>query len=566
MKKTLSINLNGRVFNIDEDAYELLENYLNNLKLYFRKEQDSSEIIRDFEARIEELFQERIRLGYNVISIEQVEIIIQRMGKPEDFGSEGFDPEGESTANNAKKSSVGEEKTKKRFYRNVDEKMLGGVCSGISAYFGWDTLPVRIVFFILIFASKLFMIPVYLLLWILMPAANTASQKLEMRGEAVTLENIGKTVSEITATANKGNNGCLNTSLKVGLGCLGCLVGIPLLFAFSIVLVVLFALLFGATGIVLAPLNFLGLDWDIISNTNPIVGVIASVFVVGIPLFAIIYALIPAKNKTKPLSKTIKWTSLIVWIIALLVVVFTKFAITSKEFSSCFHKGKYIYNANTQGITGSGQIADRTESLPSFSQLKIDDVIGTIRIKQGKESQILINGDDNIIDKIEWSLNNNDELKIGIEDGINNHSLSTLIIVITTPKITEVSISSISKVFIDNKIETPYFKINLEGAGSFYADSLYTNNLTCSLEGVGKVNLGGKANQTHLQLEGAGKIDASGLETDSLVARLEGVGAIRCNPVDFLDASLDGVGKITYKNKPKSMQSSVNGMGKLGKE
>ena len=569
MKKTLNINLNGRVFNIDEDAYELLANYLDNLKSYFRKEQDSAEIIRDFEARIEELFLERIRLGYNVITIEQVETIIQRMGKPEDFGNEGFEPEEASATDNTKKSSAVEEKPKKRFYRNVDDKIIAGVCSGIAAYFGWDTLPVRIIFFILIFASQFFFVLVYLLLWILMPAAQTATQKLEMRGEAVTLENIGKTVSETIAATNNNSNGFFSAVLKLGTGCLGCLVGLPLAFALFIVFIVLFALLIGGiTGNLFIPLHFLGLDWGIVSVVHPVVGTIAFILLLGIPLFFIIYALFAAISKTKPLNKIIKWLCLIVWIIALIVVIFSGFGIVSKNNSCKFRVGKHITcNANKEGITGSGQMADRTDTLPLFSRLKInDELIGTIRIKQGEESQILINGDENLIDKIEWRINDNGELKLGVQDHINLCSLSNLIIVITTPKITEVDISSIAKIFIDNKIESSDFKINLKGAGSFSADSLYTKNLICNLEGIGKINLGGKTNQANLRLEGAGKIDASALEADSLVARLQGIGAIRCNPVSFLDATLKGIGKISYKNKPKSVQSFVDGIGKLGEE
>ena len=321
MKKTLSINLNGRVFNIDEDAYELLENYLNNLKSYFSKKQDSTEIIRSFEARIEALFQERIRLGYNVISIEQIETIIQQMGKPEDFGDKKFEPE---------ETSVIEEKPKKRFYRNIDDKILGGVCSGTAAYFGWDPVSVRIILFISIFLFQFLPVFAYLLLWVFMPAAKTANQKLEMRGEAVTLENIGKMVSETITTINKDNDGCLSTFLKFGLGCLGCIIGVPLIFALCIVLIVLFAVLFGGiTGItstlLTVPLAHFGLDPIIISISSiyPIIGAIASVLVLGIPLFSIIYALFESIMQLKPLNKTIKWICLIIWISALLAVIFS---------------------------------------------------------------------------------------------------------------------------------------------------------------------------------------------------------------------------------------------------
>lgn len=85
MKKTLTINLGGSVFHIDEDAYQLLDKYLSNLRIHFKKEEGSDEIMNDFELRISELFSERIRLGYQVISIDLVEEVIKRMGKPEEI-------------------------------------------------------------------------------------------------------------------------------------------------------------------------------------------------------------------------------------------------------------------------------------------------------------------------------------------------------------------------------------------------------------------------------------------------------------------------------------------------
>jgi len=560
MKKTLNINLNGRVFNIDEDAYELLENYLQNLKSYFRNEQDSAEIIRDFEARIEELFQERIRLGYNVISIEQVEIVIERMGKPEDFGDEDFKSENSNSSSN--KAPINQGKPKKRFYRNTDEKILGGVCSGIAAYFGWDPLPVRIIFFILILLPIPFMLLTYLALWIFMPAAITASQKLEMRGEAVTLENIGKTVSETTA-ASSNNGGYLSSFFKFGLGCFGCLVGIPLIFALCIVFIALISLIFGFSGLLFFPLDFLGFDWNGITTIHPLASLIALTLVIGIPLFSIIYALFSSNKKAKPLSKTFRWSAFIVWIIALIVFIFSGIKINN-ELSSQYHNKWNIFCDNNI-VSGSGIIADRTEDLPAFSQLKIDNnLVATVRVRKGDAPQILINGDDNIIEKINWKLKN-DELILGIKDHIN-FQRSKLIITITAPEITGIRMSGANKVFIDNKLTADNFNIKVEGIGSFQADSLYVQNLTCNLEGVGKATLGGKAQKAFIRLEGAGKIDSFNLEVDSLTARLEGVGSIRSNPIVFLDASLDGVGKITYKNEPQTRRASMIGVGKVGKE
>ena len=86
MKKTLTVNLGGTVYHIDDDAYRLLDDYLSNLKHFFRKQEGAEEIVNDIEIRIAELFAEKVSAGKQVITIADVEEIIARVGKPEDFG------------------------------------------------------------------------------------------------------------------------------------------------------------------------------------------------------------------------------------------------------------------------------------------------------------------------------------------------------------------------------------------------------------------------------------------------------------------------------------------------
>ena len=118
MKKTLTVNLGGTVFHIDEDAYQLLDKYLSNLRIHFRKEEGSDEIMDDFEMRISELLNERVRLGYEVITIEQVEEVIKRMGKPEEI----FEEEEKSTDHEdnyrAQQQETHTQTTKKRLMRD----------------------------------------------------------------------------------------------------------------------------------------------------------------------------------------------------------------------------------------------------------------------------------------------------------------------------------------------------------------------------------------------------------------------------------------------------------------
>ena len=143
MKKTLTVNLGGTVYHIDEDAYILLDNYLNNLRYHFRKDEGAEEIVRDIESRIAELFDEALRGGLQVITIKEVEEVIARMGKPEELNGE---EDGNPSASNSKTFDSESTETSRRLFRNPDDRILGGVVSGIAAYFGWDVTWTRIVF------------------------------------------------------------------------------------------------------------------------------------------------------------------------------------------------------------------------------------------------------------------------------------------------------------------------------------------------------------------------------------------------------------------------------------
>ena len=153
MKKTLTINLGGRVFHIDEDAYRLLDKYLSNLKYYFRKEEGADEIVKDIEQRISELFTEKVDAGMEVITIEYVEEVISRMGNPEDISE--CDEESEKASSSATGTSYKYTSAPHRLYRDPDNKILGGVASGIAAYFDWDPTAVRLAFILLAFVGWL---------------------------------------------------------------------------------------------------------------------------------------------------------------------------------------------------------------------------------------------------------------------------------------------------------------------------------------------------------------------------------------------------------------------------
>jgi len=190
MKKTVTINLNGLVFYMDDDAYARLHTYLEKLNLWFRNKDGAEEIIVDIENRIAELFEEKVKPGVGVVTLPMVEEVIRIMGEPEEFE----DPEAEFTKET--KNTGMYYKAPKRLYRDIDDRVFGGVCSGIAAYFNIDVVLVRVIFGILPFISVGVIIPVYIVLWIAVPPAVTTAQKLQMRGEPINISNIEKTIKE----------------------------------------------------------------------------------------------------------------------------------------------------------------------------------------------------------------------------------------------------------------------------------------------------------------------------------------------------------------------------------
>ena len=187
MNKTIQANIGGIIFNVDEDAYQKLHAYLEQLKVYFRKTEGTEDIVQDIEARVAEIIQGR--LGKRaIVNKADVEAVIGAMGMPEDFEDTGTDEKSDRRSEQVID-------TGKRFFRNTDNKILGGVCSGISAYLNIDPLWLRLAFVLSFFIWGTGIL-IYIILWIIIPEAKTTIDKMQMRGEAVNVSNIERTVKE----------------------------------------------------------------------------------------------------------------------------------------------------------------------------------------------------------------------------------------------------------------------------------------------------------------------------------------------------------------------------------
>jgi len=216
MNRTISINLGGMFFHIEDEAYHALARYLEAVNNYFKHEEGAAEIVEDIEGRIAEMFSESLnKHKRQVVLLNDVEFMIGVMGLPEEFD----DPLSADTkntnqsANNSfnepqtagRKQSYGQHEETKRLYRNPDDKLIAGVCSGLSAYFGInDPIWMRLAFLLIVFGGFGTGIILYFVLALIVPKATTSAQKLAMKGKPINVQNIGKTIKENINDFSKG--------------------------------------------------------------------------------------------------------------------------------------------------------------------------------------------------------------------------------------------------------------------------------------------------------------------------------------------------------------------------
>ena len=195
MKTTENISLGGLAFTIEADAYAELNKYIEEISGCFRNDPCGSEILEDIEVRISELLKEKCPEG-TVVSLAMVEDIKKRIGDPKELGEQETESSSDAGHTEEPHKQARESFRDRRVYRDMDNRMLGGVCAGLGEYFNLDKVIFRVlflIFFVLAFIDGdegLFMISfvAYLILWIAIPAARTVEQKCEMRRKPINLE------------------------------------------------------------------------------------------------------------------------------------------------------------------------------------------------------------------------------------------------------------------------------------------------------------------------------------------------------------------------------------------
>lgn len=334
MKKTFPVNINGKIYYIDEDAYILLRDYLAQLHATFTGD-EGDEIVSDIEQRISEHFDERLSLGANVIVIDDVNRVIEIMGRPEQISGDSGDsgrrtpPAAPGSAQDDKEpdTSACPPPINKRLYRDVRHKVLGGVIAGLAQYLGWDATIMRILAVVLACCTYFWPCTIiYLVTWMVIPVARTPREILEMQGQPVTLGNIGQTVINNASAPNApvpGDNPSSFSSLintffsiaaKLILGFFGLIAGVT---AFALCCIIIAAICgiatlhFAGSAAILDGLDFYNPDCPILSTW----GVVCILTAVMIPCIAIVWAACSVLFKAKSPSKSAIFTIIIIEII-----------------------------------------------------------------------------------------------------------------------------------------------------------------------------------------------------------------------------------------------------------
>lgn len=335
MNKTVNINLANIFFHIDEEAYRKLRNYLEAIKRSFAGTPGSDEIIADIEARLAELFHEKMQHERQVITEKEVDEVIAIMGQPEDYMIDEDIFEDEPI-------SQKEPKRTKKLYRDIDHKYIAGVSSGLGHYFKIDALWMRLLWILLTIGSSGGFILVYGLLWILIPEAVTTSQKLDMRGEEINISNIERKVKEgFDGVADKVKNAdydAMGNKIKSSGQTFFDTIGKIIMFFFKIIakFIGIILIITGTAGIiallvalftvgVFKGVHFPGMDFYQMADATNTPIWLASLFIFfvsAIPLFFLLYlGLKILVNNLKSIGNIAKFSLLGLWLISLIALI-----------------------------------------------------------------------------------------------------------------------------------------------------------------------------------------------------------------------------------------------------
>ncbi len=382
MKKSFSVNIDGRIFNIDEDAYELLQSYLQQLSTAFGSGNDSDEIVSDIEARVAEHLSEMCPSA--VVSIRDINTVIDIIGRPEQIGAEAGETDNTANAEDSDSGnsaattpppfpSADQARDSRKLFRDVEDSVFGGVLSGFAKYNGWSTTTVRLCAVIIALLTTVWpCILAYIIAWIIIPPAQTAEQKLRMAGMPVTAATIGQTVRDTANRAAEGLNksffSILGRAIAAFAGFIAGSVGI------GCAIGAVCALLLMIIGIFTSPewvFSHFNISWDLHGEVNEYIAglaILSVLIAVIIPCLLVVWGACVALFKVKGPSRA---TIITLCVIEFIVIVAS---ILMFNYIDAVHTAHYIecHRGILETETVNDSIPTDTTAVTTASQAATD--------------------------------------------------------------------------------------------------------------------------------------------------------------------------------------------------
>ncbi len=541
MERTININLGGSSFCMDESAHEKLQKYLQSVEHNLGSDTDKKEVMDDIEARIAELLSELRKTQHRfVVSAEMVQIVIDRMGSPDDFMDE--QDKGSKDSFGTKSFNYAKNLFHRHLYRDTDNQMIAGVCAGLAHWFGISVVWIRLIFVLCLFLWGFTGI-LYIIFWLAIPEARTAAQRLDMRGENATVENIEQEIRSYEKDKTNDNNGCSYTLLTLLKVCLWVVGGFVLFIACMVLFGVITALCGAFSGLV--AVSPVGIITSLFSGNTGIAVLLAIllIIVIGIPIVAVVYSLVRHINKREGLSSRAIWIGIVVWILAFLGSI----AISIKQIV-----------ANPSVFDGALPLSwngyDDADDLP-LSQLAVMP-FHSVEIRGAADVQ-LIKDDQQYV---EATVRNDDRLIYEVNDEVLTIVTSKKgeCIIIHTPELQNMTFSGAAKIKTQGRFTTPQLAITASGASEIDLD-VDVEQLEIKASGASDIELDGTASRLIVDVTGASKVDAGDLQTCVSRVTASGASNVEINVNDTLIAYPSGMSKITYHGTPFINANAISG-------
>lgn len=519
MKKTLNINLNGYVFNIDEDAYQVLNQYLEDLGRHFAAD-EKEEILKDIEARVAELFSEKL-VNRNVVELRDVQEVIEQLGQPNQFEDESDAPSDKQKAEPQQNFTAGERRKVRKLYRDSANKKIGGVAAGVAAYMDWDPTIVRILFLLIMLFSLGWSVFIYILMWIFVPEANSVAQRLEMQGVEPTAENIGSyAATNETPVASTPS---------------------PLAKIFKVIAIVVLSII--GIGLFASVMGVLILSIMLIFHILPIAVSVNEILLLAsiglfliIPAIAIVMFCIYLVGDRKPHNKWVPWVLLGLWLAS--IVGMSVFGVNAYN-----HRDKWDSEEIQNGLLKywDDDDADYDEQYYSnedrdngdFHAIDAEEAI-TVRFVQGDSTSVEVKAPQSKIGKVRTDIRNG-VLYIRNENQ-NMKGNQHIIVCVTAPQLDKIKMSEACNFECEGDVNFPKLEVQVEEAS--------------------RVKLTGKIDTLNVRAEEAAHADLEDVTADVAAIRAEEASHVAMGTARELRIQTAEASAVTYKGTPQLLQKS----------